>query len=94
MRRPGRRGSAITEYAALVAVLATLIGALLVMRPHRVGRVPIDPVKAVGALVHPAPVVRPPRLTPPRVRTTRPRRPARPRPRRPVVRIPEWLAIR
>lgn len=94
MTRARRRGSAITEYAALVAVVASLIGALLVMRPQRAGRVPIDPVRAVGALVHPAPVVRPPRLTPAPPRPPRTRRPARPRTRRPIVQIPRWLAVR
>jgi len=88
------QGTAVVEYAAVVVVVATLIGALLVMRPHRVGRVPIDPVRAVGVLVQPPPVTRP---RPVRAAPARPRpRPAspRPRPRRPVVQIPQWLTLR
>lgn len=94
MTRTRGRGTAITEYAALVVVVASLIGALLVMRPHRVGRVPLDPLRAVGVLVRPAPVVRPPRLTPSRPRAARPPRRTRPRPRRPVVLVPRWLTLR
>lgn len=88
------RGTAVVEYAAVVVVVATLIGALLVMRPHRVGRVPIDPVRAVGTLVQSPPVTRPRsvRAVPARPRP-RPARP-RPRPRRPLVQIPQWLAPR
>lgn len=87
-------GSAVVEYTALVIVVATLIGSLLVLRPQRAGRVPIDPVRAVGILVAPPPVVRPPRRTPARPRPARPR-PSRPaRPARPVVLVPRWLAVR
>jgi hypothetical protein len=89
-----RHGNAVLEYAALVIVIATLIGALLVMRPQRVGRVPIDPLRAVGTLVQPPPVARPPRRTPVRPRPARPRPPRPPRAPRPVVLIPRWLAVR
>ncbi|MFN8122547.1 MAG: hypothetical protein U0237_08975 [Thermoleophilia bacterium] len=89
----GRRGSAITEYAALVAVVKSLIGALLVMGRtgpagcHRPGSGPSARSSARRPWY-------PPRLTPALPRPPRTRRPARPRPRRPVVQLPRWLAVR
>jgi hypothetical protein len=84
----------VVEYAGIVVVVALVMASLMALRPHRAGRVPLDPVRAVGALVRTAPV---PRLVPPRARVVRPRvrrtpvRPRpRPRPRRPVVLVPRW----
>jgi hypothetical protein len=89
-------GQAVAEYAALVAVVVGLVLVLTVLGSRRAGRVPIDPVRSVGALVVPPPVVRVPRTAPRRAvpgpRIVPPRRPrARPpRPGRPVVTGPRW----
>lgn len=88
-----RRGQALAEYLAVVAVIAALMLTLTALRSQRAGRVPIDPVRSVGALIAPPPVVRAPRTVParprpPRARTA-PRRPRAPD-RRPLITGPRW----
>ena len=90
----GRRtGSAMVEYAAIVAIVATVVVVLTTVRPQRAGRVPIDPVKALRVHVRPppSPIVRRPRPVvvpgaPPRTRRGSPRRPGRA-----VVWSPQWF---
>lgn len=84
--RTGSGGLAAAEYVGLVAVVAMVMGALLVLRPHDAGRrAPVRPLPAIieliGAPVQP--VVRPPR--PPRKRRRRP--PSEPH----IVDVPGWL---
>jgi hypothetical protein len=82
-------GSSTLEYLGLVGCVAIVIGGLLVLREHTVGRrAPVRPVPVLERLLDVL------RDEPPRVRTTRvrprpaPRRPARPRP---TVEVPDWL---
>ena len=92
MRHDGRGpagGLAAAEYVGLVAVVALVIGGLLVLRPHDAGRrPPVRPLPGIIDLIG-APV-RPP--TPPRTRTGPVRRP-RPRPprERHLIDVPRWL---
>jgi len=85
------RGSAVVEYAGIVAVIACLFAGLLVVRPVSPGRrAPVRPIPAIIRLIQ-APAA--PVLTPPRRRpaTRRPYVP-RPRPKPPEVLLPAWLA--
>ena len=85
------RGSAVVEYAGIVAVIACLFAGLLVLRPVSAGRrAPVRPIPAIIRLIQ-APAA--PVLTPPRRRPV-PRRPyvRRPRPKTPDVLLPTWLA--
>jgi len=85
------RGSAVVEYAGIVAVIACLFAGLLVLRPVSTGRrAPVRPIPAIVRLIQApaAPVLMPPRRRP------SPRRPyvRRPRPKPPDVLLPTWLA--
>ena len=85
------RGSAVVEYAGIVAVIACLFAGLLVLRSVSTGRrAPVRPIPAIIRLIQ-APAA--PVLTPPRRRpaTRRPYVP-RPRPKPPEVLLPAWLA--
>jgi hypothetical protein len=82
-------GQSTLEYAGLVAAVAIIIGALLIARPHVVGRTPpLRPVTPLARLLQPLERPRPARPA----RPAPPRRPTRPRTRRPsvVVRVPDW----
>lgn len=91
--RAGRAGGqSLVEYAGVVALVLGLVLALTTLRAHRPGRVPLDPVRSLDALVAPPapvrPVVRPPARRPvSRVRRVR----TRPRPPRVVLRVPRWV---
>ena len=87
MRRDA--GSSTLEYLGLVGCVVLVIGGLLVLREHTVGRhAPVRPIPVLERLLDVL------RDEPPRVRTTRvrtrpkPRPPARPRP---TVEVPDWL---
>lgn len=85
----GMRGSSTIEYLGLVSCVALVIGGLLVLRQHTVGRhAPVRPIPVLERLLD---VLRdePPRVRPPTVRPRpRPRRPTRPRA---TVEVPDWL---
>ncbi len=89
MRAPvWRAGSATADYLGAVAAVGLTMLALVAVREHQPQRrPPLDPVARIGAIVRPAPVVRPPRARPARARPPRPQRPARPRP---TVLAPVW----
>lgn len=85
------RGSAVVEYAGIVAVVACLFAGLLLVRPVRPGhRAPVRPLPAIIRLIQApaAPVVA---RTPTRPRRHR-SRPHRPRTPPPQVLLPTWLA--
>ncbi|NBP86799.1 MAG: hypothetical protein EBU54_17105 [Mycobacteriaceae bacterium] len=86
----GERGSAVVEYAGIVAVIACLFGGLLVLRPASAGRhAPVRPIPAIIRLIQ-APAA--PVLVPSRPRRPRTRRPSRrPRPAPPEIWLPAWL---
>lgn len=86
-----QRGSAVVEYAGIVAVVVCLFAALLILRPASAGhRAPVRAIPAIIKLIQApaAPVIT--RATPrprgPRQRRTRPPAPTR------TVMLPTWLA--
>ena len=84
-------GSAVVEYAGVVAVMACLFAGLLVLRPvSGARRAPVRPIPAIVRLIQApaAPVLVPARRRP------RPHRPyvRRPRPEPPDLMLPTWLA--
>lgn len=85
------RGSAVVEYAGIVAVVACLFAGLLLVRPVSAGRrAPVRPIPAIIKLIQ-APAA--PVLTRTTTRPRRPRsRPRRPRTPPPQVLLPTWLA--
>lgn len=95
VRVAARRGQAVMEYAAVVAIVVAVVLTLTAVRSQRAGKVPINPITSIGALVKPVPRPRPPRVAPragaprpARVRRVSPR--PRPRVQRPVVTVPRW----
>jgi hypothetical protein len=92
--RRASSGLAAAEYVGIVLVVALVMGALLVLRPHSPGRTPpVRPIPAIMRLLgEPQRLLEPPR---PPVTPGRPRpRPRRPRPRPaplPQIEVPEWL---
>lgn len=87
----GRCGQALTEYLAVIAVLLAVVAVLTAVTPRRAGRIPINPLLHLRALVVPPPRPRPV-VTAPRPRLVTPPRRTTPRRRveRAVILVPIW----
>ena len=84
-------GSAIVEYAGIVAVIACIVGGLLVLRPVNPGRrAPVRPIPAIARLLQ-APITPVVPLPRPRPRRHRPSVRRSPPPTAEVL-LPTWLA--
>jgi hypothetical protein len=93
--RRASAGLAAAEYVGIVLVVALVLGALLVLRPHSPGRTPpVRPIPAIMRLLGESQrLLEPPRPPAPPGPRPRPRpRPPRPRPAPlPQIEVPEWL---